>query len=115
MPRPTRGASALFFPMLPEFVIAYLARSTRIMRLCAQLAAAAGRMKWILTDASAGSIVAPPSLAEKVAPLGLPVISYAIYSAPNWPPTHRAQHQIPLATLLYTSGTTGSPGRDADA
>jgi len=62
----------------------------------------------------AGSIVAPPSLAEKVAPLGLPVISYAIYRAEL---AANAPRPTPdsLATLLYTSGTTASPRRDADA
>jgi long-chain acyl-CoA synthetase len=101
---------ALFFPMIPEFVIAYLgALYANKCVLPLNLLLPPEEMKWILTDANAGSIIAPPSLVEKVAPLGLPVLNYADLF--NTEPSETAPRPNPsdVCTLLYTSGTTGKP------
>ncbi len=101
---------ALFFPMVPEFVIAYLgALYANKCVLPLNLLLPPEEMKWILADASAESIVAPPSLAEKVAPLGLPVISFADLFGTELSPAAPRPTPESLATLLYTSGTTGKP------
>jgi long-chain acyl-CoA synthetase len=101
---------ALFFPMMPEFVIAYLgALYAGKCVLPLNLLLPPDEMKWILNDSKAGGIIAPPELAAKVAPLGLPVISYAdLFKTETTAAAPRAKPDD-LATLLYTSGTTGKP------
>ena len=101
---------ALFFPMVPEFVVAYLgALYAGKCVLPLNLLLPPEEMKWILDDSKAGSIIAPPAFVEKLAPLGLPVLNYADLFKTEPQPAGSIPRPKPgdLATLLYTSGTTG--------
>jgi long-chain acyl-CoA synthetase len=101
---------ALFFPMSPEFVIAYfgvLYAARQALPL--NLLLPPEELKYILTDSGADTIVAPAEFAPKLAPLGLKVCSFQDLVA------HAPSDKLPrpnaedVCTLLYTSGTTGKP------
>ena len=105
------GTVALFFPMMPEFVIAYLgALYAKKCVLPLNLLLPPEEMKAILNDSGAGCIIAPAQLAPKVQPLGLPVCSYTdLLNEAMLPGDAPLPAPTDLCTLLYTSGTTGTP------
>ena len=103
---------ALFFPMSPEFVVAYFgALYAGKQALPLNLLLPPEEMKYILIDSGADLIVAPPEFVPKLAPLGIRVISYAdlIQEKAGQPALPAAPKADDICTLLYTSGTTGKP------
>src|SRR5687767_10107016 len=63
---------ALFFPMCPEFVVAYFGTIyAGKAALPLNLLLPPEELKYILTDSGADIIVTPPMFVEKLAPLGV--------------------------------------------
>jgi long-chain acyl-CoA synthetase len=103
---------ALFFPMTPEFVIAYLGvLFAGKQALPLNLLLAPEELKWILNDSGAALIVAPPPLGARLGPLGVRVMGPAELCAAGEGATGQLPRPAPddVCTLLYTSGTTGKP------
>jgi long-chain acyl-CoA synthetase len=101
---------ALFFTMSAEFVAAYLATLFAGKRaLPLNLLLPPEELLYILKDSGAGSIIAPPELAPKIAPLGAKVFNWAEICQPQADGALPRPQPEDLCTLLYTSGTTGRP------
>src|SRR5947207_2981306 len=102
---------ALFFPMMPEFVIAFLgAVYAKKCVLPLNLLLPPDQLKMVLDDSGAGCIIAPAELAPKLQPLGLPVISYTdLLNDAALPENAPRAAPGDVCALLYTSGTTGKP------
>ncbi|HLX64144.1 MAG TPA: AMP-binding protein [Planctomycetota bacterium] len=101
---------ALFFPMSPEFVEAYLGTLYACKQaLPLNLLLPPEELAYILKDSGADVIVAPADFVPKLQPLGMRVLSFADVvkgdGAEN-PPRPKPED---VCTLLYTSGTTGKP------
>ena len=101
---------ALFFPMCPEFVVAYYAvLYAGKQSLPMNLLLPPEDLKYILADSGADTIIAPPDFVPKLQALGAKAVSFAELMKPG------AQVELPrpkpddVSTLLYTSGTTGKP------
>lgn len=101
---------ALFFPMSPEFVVAYFgvlydARQALPLNLLLP----PEELKYILNDSGADMIIAPAMFVPKLTPLGVKVCAYEELAkeepAANLPKPGPGD----ICTLLYTSGTTGKP------
>ncbi|HEY3324592.1 MAG TPA: AMP-binding protein [Planctomycetota bacterium] len=107
----SRPVVALFFPMVPEFVIAYfgvLYAGKQALPL--NLLLPPEELKYIIEDSGADFILAPPPFVAKLAPLGVRVGDYAELMK-NAPASAALPRPNPddVCTLLYTSGTTGKP------
>ncbi|MGD0092616.1 MAG: AMP-binding protein [Planctomycetota bacterium] len=103
---------ALYFPMSAEFVMSYLAvLYAGKQALPLNLLLPPEELKWIVNDAGADAIVAPPALSAKLAPLGTRVLDCAALAAADVDGGVPLPRPAPddVATLLYTSGTTGKP------
>ena len=102
---------ALFFPMTPEFIIAFLgAVYAKKCVLPLNLLLPPDDLKYILKDSGAGCIVAPAELAPKLQPLGIPIHSYTdLLQDATLPDDAPRPAPDDLCALLYTSGTTGKP------
>jgi long-chain acyl-CoA synthetase len=108
---------ALFFPMVPEFVVAYfgaLYANKCVVPL--NLLLPPDQLNYIVKDSGAVGIIAPPAaalppeLAAKVQQAGVPVHDLAALAGNTAaPPVQRKQTPDDVCTFLYTSGTTGSP------
>ena len=109
------GVVALFFPMIPEFVISYMAAlyaNKCVVPL--NILLPAPELKYILNDAEATCVIAPPGLppelATKVQQCGVTEHNLAKLAAIQNPPAvERKQGPEDVCTFLYTSGTTGNP------
>jgi long-chain acyl-CoA synthetase len=100
---------ALFFPMCPEFVVAYFGvLYAGKAALPLNLLLPPEELKYILADSGADVIITPPMFVEKLAPLGVKVVNYADLFAAETAALRRPKPDD-IATLLYTSGTTGKP------
>lgn len=103
---------ALYFPMSAEFVISYLAvLYAGKQALPLNLLLPPEELKYIVSDAGADVIVAPPSLCAKLAPLGPRVLDCSALAAAGVDDSAPLPRPAPddVSTLLYTSGTTGKP------
>jgi long-chain acyl-CoA synthetase len=101
---------ALFFPMCPEFVTAYFGvLYAGKAALPLNLLLPPEDLKYILQDSGADVIVAPPDFAAKLAPLGVKVLSCADLFSAGLAGELPRPTPADMATLLYTSGTTGKP------
>ena len=108
---------ALFFPMVPEFVVAYFgALYSNKCVVPLNLLLPPDQLNYIVKDSGAAGVVAPPAsalppeLAAKVQQVGVPVHDLAALAAnTSAPPVQRKQTPDDVCTFLYTSGTTGNP------
>jgi len=106
----TKPVIALFFPMTPEFVVAYFGvQFAGKQALPLNLLLPPEEMKYILVDSGAEAIIAPDEFAPKIAPLGLPVLKFSdlVKAEPSAALPKPGPDDV--CTLLYTSGTTGKP------
>ncbi|HYF51300.1 MAG TPA: AMP-binding protein [Planctomycetota bacterium] len=101
---------ALFFPMCPEFVVAYfgvLYAGKQALPL--NLLLPPEELKYILTDSGADTIIAPPDFVPKLQALGAKAVSFADLMKPGAAAPLPRPKPDDICTLLYTSGTTGKP------
>jgi long-chain acyl-CoA synthetase len=101
---------ALFFPMSPEFVEAYLGTLyANKQALPLNLLLPPEELVYILKDSGADIIVAPAELAPRLQPLGFKVVSFSDLTQDVPDSTLPRPKPEEVCTLLYTSGTTGKP------
>ncbi len=101
---------ALFFPMSPEFVEAYLGTLYACKQaLPLNLLLPPEELLFILKDSGADIIVAPDMLAPRLQPLGFRVVSFSSLLERDEAITPPRPKPDDVCTLLYTSGTTGKP------
>ncbi|MEI6232989.1 MAG: AMP-binding protein [Planctomycetota bacterium] len=101
---------ALFFPMSPEFVEAYLGTLYSCKQaLPLNLLLPPEELLFILKDSGADMIVAPDALAPRLEPLGFKVVTFSSLLARDAEVTLPRPKPDDVCTLLYTSGTTGKP------
>jgi len=103
---------ALYFPMMPQFVIAYLGvLYAGKQALPLNLLLPPEEVKGIMSDAGANVIVAPAELCAKIAPLSLRVLDFGALSTADVDAAAPLPRPAPddVCTLLYTSGTAGKP------
>ncbi len=105
-----RAVVALFFPMSPEFVEAYLGTLyANKQALPLNLLLPPEELLYILKDSGADIIVAPDALAPRLQPLGFKVVGFSSLLQRDESVTPPRPKPDDICTLLYTSGTTGQP------
>ena len=106
----TQPVVALFFPMSPEFVEAYLGTLyANKQALPLNLLLPSEELIYILKDSGADIIVAPDALAPRLQPLGFKIVNFSSLLEREGKATPPRPKPDDICTLLYTSGTTGKP------
>jgi long-chain acyl-CoA synthetase len=101
---------ALFFPMSPEFVEAYFGTLyAGKQALPLNLLLPPEELLFILKDSGADTIVCPAELAPRVQALGRKTLAVQDLAKGDVPADLPRPDPGDVCTLLYTSGTTGTP------